>query len=36
MTDLAQQVASTVSPYVWSLVLAFATVLISIALLYLA
>ena len=36
MTNLSQQVASSVSPYVWSLVLAFATVLISIALLYLA
>ena len=36
MEDLSQQVVSSASPYVWSLVLAFATVLISIALLYLA
>ena len=36
MTDLSQSVVSSASPYVWSLVLAFATVLISIALLYLA
>ena len=36
MDDLTHQVVSSASPYVWSLVLAFATVLISIALLYLA
>ena len=36
MEDLSQQVVPSASPYVWSLVLAFATVLISIALLYLA
>ena len=36
MEDLTQQVVSSASPYLWSLVLAFATVLISIALLYLA
>ena len=36
MDDLTQQVVSSASPYVWSRVLAFATVLISIALLYLA
>ena len=36
MDDLKQQVFSSASPYVWSVVLAFATVVISIALLYLA
>ena len=36
MDDLKQQVVSSASPYVWSVVLAFATVVISIALLYLA
>ena len=34
--DLTQSMASSVAPYVWSLILSFAALLISIALLYIA
>ena len=36
MTDLSQSMASSVAPYVWSLILSFAALLISIVLLYIA
>ena len=36
MTDLSQSSASIAAPYVWSLLLSFATLLISIILLYIA
>ena len=36
MSDLSQSTASIVAPYVWSLILSFATLLLSIVLLYIA
>ena len=36
MSDLPQSTASIVAPYVWSLILSFATLLLSIVLLYIA
>ena len=36
MSDLSQSSASIVAPYVWSLILSFATLLLSIVLLYIA
>jgi len=36
MSDLSQSMVSSAEPYLWSLVLSFATLLISIILLYIA
>ena len=36
MSDISQSTASIVAPYVWSLILSFATLLLSIVLLYIA
>jgi hypothetical protein len=36
MSDLSQSMVSSSAPYLWSLVLSFATLLISITLLYIA